>query len=214
MIKLYGASVSPYVRKVMVALAEKALAYEHVPVGPGDKSADFLEASPLGKIPALSDGDFGIADSTAIATYLDEAYPANRLYLQTPKERAQVVFFDKFGDTLMTPNAGRIFFQRIALPRFFGGVTDEAVVKTTIETDLPPILNHLTRLLGDKAWLMGDRFTMADISCVCGFVNARYAGWEPDAAAYPALTAWIARTLARPSFAKALEADKAMFPAK
>ena len=214
MIKLYGASVSPYVRKVMVALAEKALAYEHVPVAPGDKSAAFVAASPLGKIPALTDGDFAIADSAAIATYLDEAYPANRLYLQTPKERAQVVFFDKFGDTLMTPNAGRIFFQRIALPRFFGGVTDEAVVKTTIENDLPPILNHLTRLLGDKAWLMGDRFTMADISCVCGFVNAKYAGWEPDAAAYPALTAWIARTLARPSFAKALEADRAMFPGK
>ena len=210
MIRLLGASISPFVRKVMVALEEKGLAYEHVAARPGETDPSFRAASPLGKIPALTDGDFAIADSTAITTYLDAAYPANPVYLSDPKDRARVVFFEKFADTQLLPAVIKIFVQRIAMPRFFGGQTDEAVVQAAIEKEIPPVLDHLARFVEGRTWLMGDRFTMADVACVTAFVNAKYAGWEPDPSRWPTVTAYVARVLARPSFQKALAADRAM----
>jgi glutathione S-transferase len=211
MIKLLGASASPFVRKVWVTLMEKGLPFEYEPKMPGDPSPEFRAISPLGKIPGLTDGDFAISDSTAITTYLDAAYPQNPIYLSDPKDKARVVFFEKFADTQIIPAVGKIFFQRVASPRFFGGKTDESVVQAAIENEIPPLLDHLSRFIDGKTWLMGDRFTMADIACVTGFINAKYAGYEPDAARWPKVTDLISRALARPSFVKALEADKALF---
>lgn len=74
--KLYGSSLSPFVRKVLVALAEKEVAFEHVPLRFHDPDRDFQAASPLGKIPALRDGDFRLADSSAIVHYLTASIPS------------------------------------------------------------------------------------------------------------------------------------------
>ena len=67
---LFGAPVSPFVRKVMVALAEKGIGYEHDPVVPAVAPAEFKrvskDVSPLGRIPAYRDGDFALADSSVI----------------------------------------------------------------------------------------------------------------------------------------------------
>lgn len=46
---------------------------------PETKSAEFLAASPMGKVPALADGSVKIADSSAIALYLADRYPASGL---------------------------------------------------------------------------------------------------------------------------------------
>jgi glutathione S-transferase len=45
---LYGAGLSPFVRKVRVVLAEKNLAYDHDPVVPFNVSAEYKAISPLG----------------------------------------------------------------------------------------------------------------------------------------------------------------------
>lgn len=63
---VYGTGYSPYVRKVLVSLAEKGIAYEHRPVMFHAPDADFQAASPLGKIPAIEDDGFRLADSSAI----------------------------------------------------------------------------------------------------------------------------------------------------
>ena len=73
--KIYGFPLSPFVRKVVVAAREKGLDYELIPANPSEPSEEFLKVSPFSKIPALSDGDFCLADSTAIVTYLDAKYP-------------------------------------------------------------------------------------------------------------------------------------------
>ena len=65
---IYGSSMSPFVRKSLAFAAEKGIAVESVPAGMGGGPADFKSASPFGKIPALKDGDFLLADSTAIVT--------------------------------------------------------------------------------------------------------------------------------------------------
>jgi glutathione S-transferase len=209
--KLYGVSPSPFVRKVIVALHEKGIAFEHQPVMPGDSSPEFRAISPLGQIPGLVDGDFKISDSTAILHYLDAIKPEPSLYLTDARERARVVFYEKFADTRLIPTAAKIFQQRIVFPRFFGQQTDEAILANAIDVELPPLLDHLTNFIGDKSFLMGDRFTVADIACASIFANTRYAQYTPDPARWPKVAAYIDRVFARPSYAKALEADKAMF---
>jgi glutathione S-transferase len=69
--KLYGFPLSPFVRKTLVAIKEKGLDTEVVPSNPQQPDEEFAAVSPFHKIPAFRDGDFTIADSTAIVTYLD-----------------------------------------------------------------------------------------------------------------------------------------------
>ncbi|MDC3180642.1 glutathione S-transferase family protein [Gammaproteobacteria bacterium] len=79
-ITLWGLKISPYVRKVIVALEEKSLDYTLVEILPKSLllatnqsvPTDFDEASPLGKIPAIQVGDFAISDSAVIAEFLDQ----------------------------------------------------------------------------------------------------------------------------------------------
>jgi glutathione S-transferase len=73
---LFGASISPFVRKTLMCANEKGLKLEHKPVSPHTDDPAFKAASPLGKIPALADGDYNLADSSAIIHYLDAKYPA------------------------------------------------------------------------------------------------------------------------------------------
>ncbi len=72
---LYGASLSPYVRKVLAFAAEKGLELELRPGGMGQGGPDFEAASPFRRMPALRDGDFAISDSSAIVAYLEAKYP-------------------------------------------------------------------------------------------------------------------------------------------
>ena len=60
---VYGSSLSPFVRKVLVICAEKGIEVENPGFGPGvPPTPEFQEASPFGKIPALRDGDYTLAD--------------------------------------------------------------------------------------------------------------------------------------------------------
>ncbi len=97
--KLYGTSLSPFVRKVLVVLAEKGVEVQHVPLRFHDPDPRFQAASPFGKIPALEDGDFRLADSSAIMHYLEGKHPEPALLPHDAKDIGRAVWFDKFGDT-------------------------------------------------------------------------------------------------------------------
>src|SRR4051812_28631495 len=61
--KIYGFPLSPFVRKTLVALAEKGVEHELVPINPQQPTDDFAACSPFNKIPAMDDGGFRLADS-------------------------------------------------------------------------------------------------------------------------------------------------------
>ncbi|HEY7006068.1 MAG TPA: glutathione S-transferase family protein, partial [Sphingomicrobium sp.] len=92
---LYGSSLSPYVRKVLAVAGEKGIELELQPsgAGPGQPSAEFLEASPFRKMPAFRDGDYTLADSSAIVHYLEAKYPEPELIPSDPKLRGKTVWF-------------------------------------------------------------------------------------------------------------------------
>ena len=68
---LYGSSFSPFVRKVLAYAAERGIEMELVQTRLDSADPEFLRASPFRKMPAFTDGDFAISDSTAIITYLE-----------------------------------------------------------------------------------------------------------------------------------------------
>src|SRR5262249_23996214 len=89
-----GASVSPFVRKVRSFINEKGLAYEHDPVNPFSPPDGWREVSPLGRIPALRDGERTLADSSVVCAYLERRFPAPALYPSDPFEYARALWFE------------------------------------------------------------------------------------------------------------------------
>ena len=85
---IYGSSISPYVRKTLVFAAEKGIAVDNPPTALNSQDDEFRKASPFGKIPAFTDGDFRISDSSAIVAYLDALQPEPALIPSEPKSRA------------------------------------------------------------------------------------------------------------------------------
>ena len=195
---LYGAPVSPFVRKVLAFAAEKGVALELVPIGLGAQNLEFLACSPFRKMPGFTDGDFSISDSTAIVTYIDAKYPEVPLIPADPANRARAIWFDEFADTILTAAAGAIFFNRIVSPKFMDKPGDDAAAAKG-EADMTPVCQYLEIVIRPAGYLVGDTLTLADISVASPFVNAAHAGCVPDAATYPKLTAYLAALHARPS---------------
>src|SRR5437763_16654003 len=93
---VYGIALSPFVRKVRVALAEKGVAYEVDPVLPVNVGPEYRKISPLGKVPAYRDGDTTLADSSVIIAYLDRTKPSPALYPSDPYDYARALWFEEF----------------------------------------------------------------------------------------------------------------------
>jgi len=206
---LYGAPLSPFVRKVSAFAAEKGLELEKVAVGLGDPNPDFLACSPFRKMPGFADGDFRISDSSAIVTYLEAKHPEPALIPADPADRARTIWFDEFADTILTAAGGKIFFNRIVSPKFMGKPGDEEAAKQG-EADMVPIYEYLEGVIAPSGYLVADRLTLADIAVASPFVNAAHCGVHPDPARYPKLTAYLAAILGRSSFAPGIAKEKRM----
>jgi glutathione S-transferase len=206
---VYGASLSPFVRKVLAYGAEKGLELEHKPLGLGSDDPDFLAASPFRKIPAFRDGDFGISDSSAIIHYLEAKYPEPALIPADPEARARVIWFDEFADTILCACGAKMFFNRIVAPRFLGREGDLETADKAEREELPPILDYLERTLPENGWLVGEGISLADIAVATAFGNFRHLGTTIDPARHPRVAAFAERMLARPSFAGWVEREAA-----
>jgi glutathione S-transferase len=206
---VYGASLSPFVRKVLAYGAEKGLALEHRPVGLGSDDPEFLEASPFRKIPGFRDGDYAISDSSAIIHYLEAKHPEPALIPSEARARGRTIWYDEFGDTILCGCGAKMFFNRIVAPRFLGRDGDTDVADKAEHEELPPIPDYIERVLPDSGWLVEDRLTLADIAVATAFANLRHLGIHVDAGRHPKLAAYVAKMLARPSFAPWLEREAA-----
>lgn len=207
--KIHGVTLSPFVRKVRIALAEKGIETENVPVVPFGQTAEFLEISPLGKIPVYEDGDFTIPDSSVIIDYLEHTQPSPPLYPSDPKLRAKALFLEEYGDTRLVEILTTPFFQRYVQVNFFQQEPDEAACREAIDEKLPPTLDFLEATLGDDEFFVGEHFTVADIALTSPFVNFTLAGEKVDAVRWPKFAAYLERMQSRPAYKPIVEGDLA-----
>src|SRR5690606_38931435 len=164
--KVYGFPLSPFVRKVVVALKEKSLDFEVVPSNPSQPDEEFAAVSPFHKIPAFRDGDFTIADSTAIVTYLDAKYPDPALLPAAPEARARAVCVEEVAGTVFIPTAAPIVLTRFLRPRIFGTEGDEAAAMAAEDAVKRP-LAYLEGAVTDR-WL-DQAFAVGDIALASAF---------------------------------------------
>ena len=207
--KLYGALLSPFVRKVAIVLAEKGLAYEARRGGPGTTDPEFLAVSPFAKIPVLDDDGFVLPDSTAIALYLDARYPEPALIPAAPQARGRAIWLDEFADTILAEAAIKVQMSRIVGPRFLGRPVDENMARAG-EAELPRALDYLESVAPEEGWLLGTDFTLADISVGVALRAAEFVGCLGDAAARPRIAAWFERLKARPAWQSVAEREAAL----
>ena len=207
---LYGSSLSPFVRKVLAYASEKGIELELAPTGLPNFSPEYLEASPFRKMPALRDGDYALADSSAIIHYLEAKFPERPLIPAEPRARGKTIWFDEFADTILVSCGAKIFFNLIVAPRFLGREGDVEAAKQAELNDLPPILDYLERTVPDEGgYLVGDSLTLADIAVAGPFANFRHTKTRVDPDRYPRTVVYVDRILARPSLAQWVEREAA-----
>lgn len=207
---LYGASMSPFVRKVIAFAAEKGIELDVQPIRVGDQDPDFRRASPFGKMPALADGDYRLCDSSAIIHYLEAKQPEPALIPADPQLRGKCIWFEEFADTILAGCGAKMFFNRIVAPIFLKRPGDLAAAEAAERNELPPILDYLERTVPDgDGYLVSDGLTLADIAVAGPFANLGHLGIAIDESRYRKTLAYTGRILSRPSFASWIEREAA-----
>lgn len=201
MTTIIGNHVSPYVRKILVILRMKGVAYDIDPLVPFFGNADFEKLSPLRRIPVLIDDEVTLMDSTVIGEYLDERYPAPPLMPATAADRARARWLEEFADTrLCDLLLWTLFFEQAIRPAVLGEATDGDRVAQVLATDLPAAMDYLETQAPADGFLFGAAPSLADIAIACPFKNAMFVRWRPDPARWPRTAGLVARTLALPAF--------------
>lgn len=205
---LYGSSMSPFVRKVLVFASEKGIDLESRPVGIRDENPDFRAASPFGKMPALVDGDYHLADSSAIIHYLEAKFPEPAMIPSPPEERGRVIWFEEYADTILAACLAKMFFNRVVAPIFLRREGDLAAAEAAQRDEMPALLAYLEGIVPEDGFLVGDQLTLADIAVASPLANLRHLG-VTISADFPRTFHYVERILARPSFATLLARESA-----
>ncbi|MGC1302001.1 MAG: glutathione S-transferase C-terminal domain-containing protein [Caulobacteraceae bacterium] len=208
MIRLYF-HPTPNPVKVALFLEEAGLPYELVPVDTrkGDQHApEFRAINPNGKTPALVDaagpaGEARVFDSSAILLYLAEK---TGKFLGRPEDRPELLSWLFFIASGLGPFSGQsVHFQRVAPER----------IPYATNRYLREAKRHYQVLedhLAGRAWIVGESYTIADMSAWGWIGRASYVlGVQAHPlAAYPNLSRWFEAVEARPATNRARAAGE------
>ena len=162
------------------------------------KRPEYLAINPLGKVPAIEDGDFVLWETSAILQYLDAKYGDGRL--MPPRDTAAgalAIQWLDYGENPLTVIMGEIAAHSGPMPedRRIPALVDRG------REVAPQIVGVIERALGEQDWILGDDFSAADIMLAFGLMIADYLGYVNDAT--PRSRAYLARAMARPAFQRA-----------
>src|SRR5262245_25964034 len=191
MLKICGVPISVHTRKVIVAAIAKGLPHEVVPVVPvipDNPPPNWRDISPTGLIPALTDGDFTVADSSAICAYLDRAYPATPLYPAAPRAHAQALSLEHYAGTLFSRVVRPLFHEVFVHPKVRGIPTDQSKIDAVLNEDIPETFGYLDRA-ANGGFLAGNALSVADIAVASNLVTYQYIGFDLYRSRYPRLAA-------------------------
>ena len=209
MITIHGSPVSPFVRKTLVCLIEKGVPHEVNPISPFPPPPSHMAISPLGKIPALTDGNLAIPDSSAICGYLEKRYPEHPLYPADAGEYGRALWYEDWADNELSKATAGLFFNRVAV-RMMKREPDQAVIDNIISSVQPPIFDYLESEIGDKTFLSGDAFSIADVAVTCQFIQMMYSREPLPEQSHPNITRYITTHMHRDSFKNLINSDPFM----
>lgn len=193
MIELYQFELSHYCEKIRLILDYKGLEYRKIEVVPGVGQLDLFRMSGQRQVPVLKDGEEVIADSTAIATYLEQRYPDKPILPSDPKQRGLCLMMEEWADESIGSNARKVMLSAFsqnadlrtaALPStapdivktLVGAVPHEVLDVLSFGVGLGPDtvkaardamrqnLTALCLILSESPYLLGDVPTLADFT--------------------------------------------------
>lgn len=197
--KLY-ASIGPNPRVVNMFLVEKGLDPERVEVDLMDgenRREPYLKVNPAGQLPTLELASGArITETVAICEYLEEIVPRPSLIGETPEARATVRMWTRRIDlTVCEPMAnGFRFAEGLELFQDRTRCLPEAAagLKALAQDGLAWVEQQFT-----GPWVIGDRFSLADI-VLYAFVDFGVSVGQPLDPRFKRLTEWFVRAAARP----------------
>ncbi|MCR9259753.1 MAG: glutathione S-transferase family protein [Pseudomonadaceae bacterium] len=199
MLKLHGFSSSNYYNVPKLALLEKGIEFEEVlsytGVGPKYKP-EYLDKSPLGKVPALETEEGFISESRAIVEYIERAFPTPSLLPDSAFGIAKVQELSQFIE---------LYFELVArrlIPNLLGGVEPEPQALQEFENNINKAVPALAKLSDFNSFAFGDQFTLADIAAILNLpvvrsVGNKFLGRDP-LSDVPGLDDYCARMETRP----------------
>lgn len=160
---------------------------------PRNDRPEFLEASPMGKVPALIDGDAAMAESAAICLYVADRYAPGRLAppIDDPM-RGKYLYWTMYTPAVVEP----------AMAERFSGAEGNRTSHGW--GDFDTMIRTLEQGINGKNWILGDEFSAADVMLGSSVVFMRLFGVLPDSAA---LSGYADRCLARPAYQAALRRE-------
>ncbi|RNJ45661.1 glutathione S-transferase [Mesorhizobium erdmanii] len=203
---LYGADYSVYVRIARMALEEKGVDYELVPLdifAADGIPAWYLEHHPFGRIPAFEHDGFRLFETNAITRYVDEAFDGPTLQPAEARGRARMGqmtgMLDAYGYRAMVWD--------VAVERLEKAEPDETLIAGGLR-QAETVLRVLTSLKVPGQWLLGDQLTLVDLHAapIIGYFVKVTQGRDL-LARFADMRDWYARVADRASFARSEKAD-------
>lgn len=195
MIRLYDNPLSPYARKVRLALYEKGLEFEKHEIHTKSQRDELLKVNPRGEVPALVDGDAVIPDSSVICAYLEDRYPAVPLLPGDAVERARCRRLEKVSDGAVDVAGILVFVTRMVRPELERQFPE---LPARVTQAVEGVYGFLERELAGRKYFAGDAFSIAEAALLPHLTVFVFVGYEIGAA-HPQLADWFARMNERPS---------------
>ena len=195
MIKLYGSKASRAGRCVWM-LEELGIPHENVPADV--KSDAFKKLNPNGRVPLLDDDGLVVFESMAINLHLADKDRSGGLAPRDAAERAHALQWSFWGMTEIEPGLIDAFVHRAMLPP----AQRNAGVAAAGEAKLARPLAVLDAELAKRTWLVGDRFTVADLNVASVLLVASPA--QVSLAPWPSVQRWLTACTTRPAAQRAL----------
>ena len=193
-IKIFGIPASRAFRALWMA-EECGVAYENLRIGFADGSSrtpEYLAVNPNGRIPALQDGDFTMFESLAIDWYLARKYGADKgVGPRTPEEEGHALQWTLWAANEVELPVIEWAFNAIVYPPEKRSATIAAAAWAKIQAPL----GVLERALARREYLVGNRFTVADLNvaaCLYRLLSVEL----PD---FPRIDTWLDRCFTRPA---------------
>lgn len=204
---LHHLPLSPFSRKVRLALAEKRLPFELVVEKVWERRADFLQLNPAAQVPVLVDANgMVVPDSAVICEYLEDAYPDQPLLGRTLAERVEVRRIAAWVDGKFNAEVTRNLVGEKMMKRQLGRGEPSADVLRAGYANIRHHLLYLGWLVESRGYLAGSALTLADLAAAAHLSCLDYIG-DVDWAVSEAVKEWYARVKSRPGF-RPLLADR------
>lgn len=193
MLQLYYARPSIYSRPVWLALLEKQLSFELIPVDVGGEqfTPEFLALNPFSHIPVLVDGDVRVIESLAILDYLEARYPQRPLLPSDAATAAKVRMVQLVVLNELLPAMIRLLI-------YDKSSTEESTELQYAQLRAGNTLAFLEDLLDQSTYFAGEQLTLAEI--VAGTLIYRLPDLGIALAPYPRLMGWSERLIQRPTW--------------